>query len=309
MASLLERLHREQPFDIVHASYTHGALAACLFQLAYNVPYLLHLHGGEHLKAREAGWKAHYFRLSMANAARLLTTSAHLVAELLEFAGAKAPPVDVIPGGAVDDRYISSREIPKGAAMRAIGLEGEAPVILFVGRMHPLKGPHILLDSLPKIWDRLPHARCVLVGDGPLLKKLKDRAVARGRADQVHWLGHQHPASIPKIMRAADLIVIPSTITEPNGNLVGLEAMAADVPLVVTRVGELPNFVRDGMAGLVIEPNRPDELSRAVIRILTDGELRYNLRMSARDVIVHRTWSRVVEKVEAAYSQCLEDWS
>jgi len=140
---------------------------------------------------------------------------------------------------------------------------GDGPVIGFVGRVEPRKGPIDLVRAAPAIRAGAPGARIVLVGDDPYGSA--PGYVARVRAshdvEHVPWV-----ADGAAVMRHLDVLVAPSR-QEPFGTVLA-EAMAAGTPVVATRVGGLAEVVVDGETGRLVTPGRPDELAAAVLDVL-----------------------------------------
>lgn len=145
------------------------------------------------------------------------------------------------------------------------------PVVGFVGRIEPRKGPLDLVRAAPLIRARLPDVRIVLVGDDPYDSAPAYAAEVRGAA------GVEHIPWVPDgaaVMRHLDVLVAPSR-QEPFGTVLA-EAMAAGTPVVATRVGGLAEVVADGVTGRLVTPGDPAELAAAVLEVLADRE-----RMSA----------------------------
>ena len=142
-----------------------------------------------------------------------------------------------------------------------------APVVGFVGRIEPRKGPLDLIRAVPRIRAAVPDVRIVLVGDDPYDSAPDYAAEVRGAA------GVEHIAWVPDgaaVMRHLDVLVAPSR-QEPFGTVLA-EAMAAGTPVVATRVGGLAEVVVDGVTGRLVAPGRPDELAAAVLDVLADRE-------------------------------------
>ncbi len=141
------------------------------------------------------------------------------------------------------------------------------PVIGFVGRIEPRKGPLDLVRAAPRIRAGAPRARIVLVGDDPYDS-------APGYARSVRESSEvEHIAWVPDgaaVMRHLDVLVAPSR-QEPFGTVLA-EAMAAGTPVVATRVGGLAEVVIDGVTGRLVTPGQPDELADAVLDVLAQRE-------------------------------------
>ncbi len=149
------------------------------------------------------------------------------------------------------------------------------PVIGFVGRIEPRKGPLDLVRAAPQIRAGAPGARIIVVGDDPYDSAPDYAQRVRGSRDV------EHVAWVPDaaaLMRHLDVLVAPSR-QEPFGTVLA-EAMAAGTPVVATRVGGLGEVVADGVTGRLVTPGRPDELAAAVLEVLAARE---RMGAAARD--------------------------
>ena len=141
------------------------------------------------------------------------------------------------------------------------------PVVGFVGRIEPRKGPLDLVRAAPLIRAAQPDVRIVLVGDDPYDSAPAYSRQVRAAEDVEHipWV-----ADGAAVMRHLDVLVAPSR-QEPFGTVLA-EAMAAGTPVVATRVGGLAEVVADGVTGRLVEPGDPAELAAAVLEVLADRE-------------------------------------
>lgn len=141
------------------------------------------------------------------------------------------------------------------------------PVVGFVGRIEPRKGPLDLVRAAPRIRAAMPDVRIVLVGDDPYDSAPEYAAQVRAAEDV------EHIAWVPDgaaVMRHLDVLVAPSR-QEPFGTVLA-EAMAAGTPVVATRVGGLAEVVADGVTGRLVAPGDPAELAGAVLEVLAARE-------------------------------------
>jgi glycosyltransferase involved in cell wall biosynthesis len=175
-----------------------------------------------------------------------------------------------------------SRFRPVDAATRravreALGIEWDVPVVICVARFDPVKGVDVLIDAWREIASTIPQAMLLLVGDGPLREALAQRIRANGLNTSVRFLGYR--SDVEAVLRAADLCVVPSR--SEGFSLAALEAMATGLPVVATGVGGLPEVVKDGETGVLVEPENPPALAKAVIRLLADPTLRSEVAAAA----------------------------
>ncbi|MCU0622998.1 MAG: glycosyltransferase [Gemmatimonadaceae bacterium] len=150
-------------------------------------------------------------------------------------------------------------------ARRRLGIPGGVPVIGYVGRLIPAKGPDVLVDALCRIADRPWHA--VLIGDGLLRASLEAVIARAGLPDRVHLVGHLDDAT--DLYRAFDLFALPS---RTEGTPIALfEAMGARLPVVATRVGGVPD-VLEGTGQRLVPAEAPEALAQAMVALLEAPE-------------------------------------
>jgi colanic acid/amylovoran biosynthesis glycosyltransferase len=154
--------------------------------------------------------------------------------------------------------------------------EGRGGQLLFVGRLAAVKGLQILLEVLA----RLEGVTLDIAGDGPDLPLLQEKVRALNISSRVKFLGYQSQQQVRKLLKQADLFVT-SSFAE-GVPVVLMEAMAAGVPVVATRIAGIPELVRDGHSGLLVAPGDVNEMANAVDRLLADPELRNRFAIAAR---------------------------
>jgi glycosyltransferase involved in cell wall biosynthesis len=173
------------------------------------------------------------------------------------------------------------------------------PVVGFVGRIEPRKGPLDLVRAAPAIREAMPDVRIVLVGDDPYDSAPDYAARVRAAPDVEHIPWVPNGAAV---MRHLDVLVAPSR-QEPFGTVLA-EAMAAGTPVVATRVGGLAEVVADGVTGRLVEPGDPAGLAAAVLEVLADREhmgaaARQHARRFGADAYADRVEAILVEAARA----------
>lgn len=154
------------------------------------------------------------------------------------------------------------------------GVEGDSPVLLHVGRLAPEKNLALAVRAFREVQVRQPHARLVLVGDGPLRPQLE-----RDHPDLV-FAGTRLGDDLARHYASADLFVFPS-LSETFGN-VTLEAMASGLPVVAQSRGAAAEHLADGRHGAAVEPGDDDAFVRACVHLATQPELRRSMGAAAR---------------------------
>ena len=151
------------------------------------------------------------------------------------------------------------------------------------------------LDSLIRAMHSVD-AVLLLVGSGKQASKLRSLALDLGISDRVHFIGHVSHAELPGYLSIADVFVRPSR-SEGLGSAF-LEAMAAGLPVVATRVGGIPDIVQDGQNGLFCEVNHPKDVAEKINRILGDDGLRQRLAQGGRQTAQQHDWSKIAEQLQ-----------
>lgn len=181
-------------------------------------------------------------------------------------------------------------------------LDRDMPLIVVVARLSYEKGLPTLLQAASRLRRTHPKAVVAIVGDGPLRAELTDQINDSGLPDSVRLIGFRQ--DIASVLSAADVACLPSYMEGfPNALL---EACAAELPVVATKVGGIPELVVAGRTGLLVEPHRPDELAEALERVLSEPELARQLGRAARERIeTHFTARHAARRHEELYERLL----
>jgi glycogen(starch) synthase len=179
--------------------------------------------------------------------------------------------------------------------------DGLQPYILAVGRLVPQKGFDVLLDAFART--ELLRVNLVIAGDGFEREALARCITDLGIVDRVYLLGAVGRDRLVALMQRASAFALPS-----RGEAFGialLEAMAAGVPAVAAAAGGVPEFARDGENALIVPPENPDALAAALVRLITDGELRARLCAGGRQTARELAWVRIAKRYEVVYHESL----
>ena len=192
-----------------------------------------------------------------------------------------------------------------------LGLNAEHFVVAGIGRLIPVKGFEYLVDAHAEALRANPALRLVLVGDGDERAALEERIRALAVADSVVLVGAVRHEEIPAYLAAADVVAVPSVHFGgfvdglPN---VALEAMAAGKPLVASRVGGLPELVRDHENGLLVDEKSSHALAEAIVSLAGDSDLRRRLGATAQaEITSTRSWEAVAERFVGIYGDVIAD--
>ena len=179
------------------------------------------------------------------------------------------------------DRYVTFSEFDAFLDTPPAPLPPE-PVALFAGVLQPYKAPEVLLDAWAAVRARLPQARLVLAGEGPMEPALRARAAALGLDGAVEFAGHLPRPELRRRLDAATCLVLPSR-SEGLPRLV-IEAMARGRPVVGTRAGGIPELVTDGVTGRLVPTDDPAALADALVEVLADPARAAAMGAEARQI-------------------------
>jgi glycosyltransferase involved in cell wall biosynthesis len=187
---------------------------------------------------------------------------------------------------------------------RAVQYGEDSPVVLYVGNLSPPKRVDVVLRAMSRVVDSLPDARLLLVGDGELRMELESLVSELGIGQAVEFLGARPHDEIPGWMRQADVLVHCS---EHEGlPMVIMEAFGCGLPVVAAGVGGIPDLVREGETGYLLDTGDDMGFADKLIKLLSRPELAAQLGKNAQAFAgTHLAKERVLGQVEAVYAAAM----
>jgi glycosyltransferase involved in cell wall biosynthesis len=307
-APFIPQLALVDGFDILHLHqpFIFGAEAALAAHVRTGAPLVSSYHNELQADGVKgllfAGYDALVTRTALRRSAKLTVLSMEhareaplLAAELARRPEAFAPA----PNGVDVDTFHPGGE-PELRAQ--LGLPADATVAAVCAK---LDAAHLTkrIDLAIEATARLPELTLLVIGGGPLLERYQAQAAALGIADRIRFVGDQRHAAVARHIRAADLLLMPSTLE--SFGIVQLEAMACARPVVISRLAGARGVSLDGVHGVHVEPGSLDDLVRGLRTLLDAGpEGRRRMGEAAREhVVAHYTWQRSAELLEDAYRE------
>lgn len=305
----LRALTRETPFDVIHAHWVlPNAPVAALAAQSRHLPLVISMHGSDVFLAEKNPLLRAAARWCFDRAGWLTACSDDLMNRAIAI-GADENKTELIPYGA--DAKAFHVPLPEARRVRAaLQLDGDAVMILAVGRMVYKKGFEFLVGAMPQILARQPNARLVLVGYGDLRDKLEQSARALGLNGQVTFAGRVARQAIPAYFAAADLVVVPS-VRDAAGNIDGLpnvvlEGMAAGKPIVATNIAGFPDVIQNGESGMLVPEKDTRALADAIVQLAADSNLRARMGAAGRAAVHHRlNWDTVARRFVDVYERVM----
>jgi D-inositol-3-phosphate glycosyltransferase len=292
-------------YDLVHSHYWLSGLVGSRLKTLWGVPHVVMFHTLGEIKNR-ASYGEHESQLRIEAEAEVLRYADRVIcateqerASLRQLYGAADDQVAVIPLGVDLERF---RPTAKRDARAALGLNDER-IILFVGRIEPLKGLDILINAAALLESDVDSSVLVVGGDETSesqVAELRELARDRGIEHRVAFVGAVDHDQLPLYYNAADVCVVPSHYE--SFGLVAVEAMASGVPVIASRVGGLAGTVRDGETGYLIPWLCPEPFAERIELLLANEPLRHNLGQAAREAMSRYRWETVAGAVLTLYT-------
>lgn len=314
------KLLKKHDYIAIHAFQASGAAGAGrLLKYFYpKLPLLVTLQEGKNLQTQ--GFLINFFRRLILKKANLATAiSQHLKNYVLEMN--KELEVDIIPNGVDIDNF--SRNFSYGELAdleNTLGIKPDDRVIISVSRLVPKNGLDLLIKSLTFLNKQgQDEYKLILVGDGPLEENLKLQVKSLGLDDKVIFTGSIENQDLPRYLKVSDVFVRPSR-SEGLGSAF-LEAMAAGVPVIGTKVGGISDFLEDpstcsipsvhsassGQATGLFCSGEPEDIAFKIRMLLEDDKLREEIAQNARTLVTEKyDWNTIANKFRRLYERLIE---
>jgi D-inositol-3-phosphate glycosyltransferase len=308
-------------YDIIHSHYwMSGIAAASLSDLWGGTPIIHMFHTLGEMKnriarseeEREGEYRLEGERQVLRRANRIVVATLAELTQLRFLYKADASKMVVIPPG-VDLGHFYP--IPSDEAKMYVGLKPEDRMVLFVGRIEPLKGVDTLIHAMCclTLKDRSRPVHLAIIGGDPSasrekmtaeMKRLQALCDELALGQTVVFLGKRDQDKLPYYYSAAEVLVMPSHYE--SFGMVALEAMACGTPVIASEVGGLAYLVRDGKTGFTIPAEEPDKLCEKISWLLNDKELHEQMSAQAAEYARDYAWEKIAAQIVDEYKKLVE---
>jgi len=305
-------------YDLIHSHYWMSGIAAKELKKDWNIPIVHMYHTLGVMKQRvarqseevEGQYRLDGEREVLNVADRIIAATQAEYAQLQWLYGAATEKIVVIPPGVDISRFYP---IPPDEAKEFIGVNPCQKVLLFVGRIEPLKGIDTLMKAIALLRDQgLEVCLSIIGGDPDLNPEVQNAEMARlkaireeiGLSDQIGFLGKRAQDTLPYYYSAAEAVVVPSHYE--SFGMVALEAMACGTPVVASQVGGLAFLVKDGETGYTVPVNNPEILADRLSLLLQDPDLQQKMGLNAFTEAQSYSWEIIAQKMSAVYKQVID---
>jgi D-inositol-3-phosphate glycosyltransferase len=309
-------------YDLIHSHYWMSGLAAIKLREVWQVPIIQMFHTLGKLKRlvaqtpeeAEGSYRIEGESQVISRVDRIVASTTTEKEQLEKLYGAEGEKIEVIPPG-VDLTHFYP--IPPDEAKEFVGIPLEKRMLLFVGRIEPLKGIKTLLRAIKYINENNQDEKnlCLAVIGGDLqdengqgsteMQLMQQLREEYGLQDMVTFLGKRSQDSLPYYYSAAEMVIMPSHYE--SFGMVALESMACGTPVIASLVGGLIHLVEDGVTGYHVPVDDPLALSQRISSLLGDKALRYRMGHDAFAFAKKFSWENIVERVLQVYVELAGD--
>jgi D-inositol-3-phosphate glycosyltransferase len=287
-------------YDVVFSHYWLSALVGKYLQARWQVPYAAMYHTLGAVKnfigigEIDPELRIVSERETVQDCRRVIAATEKERQDIIRYYGASQGKITVVPCGVNMDLF---RPLERGAVRDKLGLTDEK-ILLFVGRIDPLKGIDRLIKALSHLQSREGLRLLIIGGDessSAEVAKLKELSVELKVSNSVVFKGLIEHCHLPYYYSAADVCIVPSHYE--SFGLVALESLACGTPVVAADVGDLRNIIRPGETGYVVADNAPEEIAGGIARVLAMPDRDRESALAVRASVSRYDWSHIAATI------------
>lgn len=306
VAKVGEIIAKEGKFDVIHAHDWLVAYAAKTLKQAYDMPIVSTIHAteaGRNNGIRENNQK--YINdtewMLTYESTEVIVNSNYMKSELQRLFGLPFEKINVVPNGVNITNYSG---IERDYDFRRRYAMDNEKIILFMGRLVYEKGVQYLIGAMPKILEHYHDAKLVIAGKGGMIDELRREAENLGISNKVYFAGYLKGKDVARMYKAADISVFPSTY-EPFG-IVALEAMLAEIPIVVSDIGGLNEIVDHRQTGMKSYCGNSNSIADSILELLFDPQLCMNIVKKAKAKVRNEyNWNKIAQDTHFTYQKAI----
>jgi len=312
-------------YDIIHSHYWLSGLATLALKKDWRSPMIQMFHTLALLKNQiaqspyqiENDDRIKGEELVALNSDKIIAATINEKIQLLDLYPLEESRIAIIPPGVDTNRFYP---IPADEAKEFINIPTDEKMLLFVGRIEPLKGIDTLIRAIAQmrksdVMAECPHYLYIIGGDpngsdremNREMQRLKNLCNELGVGDMILFMGKKDQDTLPYYYSAAEIVVMPSNYE--SFGMVALEAMACGSPVVATQVGGLQHLVQDEVTGFVVPHNNPQALEAKMTQLICQKDLREKMSKASTKYAQSYSWDAIILPIQKIYETELSSFS
>lgn len=299
MAMRARRAIREAAPDIlhIHSVGTYGVVG--LF--SGFAPTVVTPWGSDVIFGKKSLWKRFFIRRVLRKASTITCDALHMLNEIIDL-GVSADKINIINFGIDTDRF---SPIPSSSDIRNKYRLGNAITVISLRNFEPVYDISTLLQAIPKVLEYYPEVIFMLVGRGSLERELKSIVNKLGISNAVRFVGFVNNSELPDTLCSMD-IYVSTSLSDAGIAASTAEAMACELPVVITDSGENIKWIDDGEQGYIIPVSQPDILADRIGMLISNADIRQKMGKAGRSIIRERNDYKVeMAKMDNLYEETI----
>ena len=310
-------------YDLIHSHYWMSGITAAELKKDWGIPMIQMFHTLALLKNPAARKESELETEERVEGEKFVISVSDLITastidekeKLVDLYQTPEEKIRIVPPGVDTSRFYP---IPKDEAKEFLGIPNDENMLLFVGRIEPLKGIDTLIRAIAQmrksdVMSNCPHYLYIIGGDpngekmdmDHEMQRLQELCREQGVGDLILFLGKKDQDTLQYYYSAAEIVVMPSNYE--SFGMVALEAMACGTPVVATQVGGLQHLVQNGITGFTVPHNDPTALEEKLTQLVCHDELREKMKKNSVKYARTFSWDVITPQIISVYEELLEE--
>ena len=302
---LIKQCIRKRP-DIIFLGHVFGTRGffALLVHWCFRIPYVILIHGG-HLPLARVSKTNKIAVFSLLNSAELLIANSQYTSNLLLEKGFSKNKIRILNPGVDTDYFFPLEDKKEIEKIKKQYCQVHTILIVNVARLVPKKNHIKLIEALSEIMKNKKQVKGIIAGDGPERERLEELIASKGLFNEIILIGNVDHMQVRDLMRAADIVALPSILI--NGHhesfgIVAMEAASCNKPVIVGSKGGQADTVIHGKTGLIVDAENAFEIAKAINGLIENLHMAKQLGVAGRKRVVEKfAWAKSAEKAEKIF--------
>jgi len=283
--------------ELIHSQSIQMGLPCFLAKKLFSIPYIVYCHGSDVYLPWK--FKKIISKYVLENADAVIVLTKNMEREIKSF-GFNLKNIYIIPNGIELEKF---KNLSKNTARKELNISQNEKVVLFVGTLKNIKGIKYLVEAINIVKQKGLKIKLLLVGDGEQKSELEKMAEKLNIKEEVVFIGRIDNKEIAKYMAVANIFVLPSL--SEGLPVVVLEAMASGLPIIATKVGGVPEILKDSENGFLVDAKNSEQIAEKILYLFSGDDVKKYISNNNLKEAKKYSWDLITNKLVEIYSLCL----